>query len=603
MNDFVFGKQPIKINRNKLRIPQYEAYEAIKKYYNGYIDEREIGIILPVGCGKSGLITLSPFAVKSKRTLVIAPNVKISRQLSDDFDMSNPDMFYEKCHALGDEDVFPESVEIRGTTVNKADLDNADVVITNIQQLQGSDNKWLVNLSDDFFDLIIFDEAHHNIANSWKELRKKFPNAKIINLSATPVRADGQTMSGKIIYSYSICDAIKQGYVKKLKAVVLSPASLRYVREDDGIETEVSLEEVRKLGEEDADFRRSIITSQETSDTIVDASIRELYKIRKKSANNKHKIIASALNYKHCIVIKRAYEARGLKADYIHSKESQQYNDEVMEKLENNDIDVIIQVRKLGEGFDHPYLSVAAIFSIFSNLSPFVQFVGRIMRVVDQNAPDSPNNVGTVVFHAGANIAKRWEDFQQYSQADQEYFDELLPLEELDFKESSELEISPGDKRTPHLNQVKITKQNEVLIQEIPLLEDEDVKLACEILMKKGISPDLYKEVYDQLKPIRVSKVKQRQADKKALDETVKSYTGEILHRNGLSYGAFDLDKSHIKTNFIYIKSTIDKKINDLIGIKTGQRSELTQEQLDLAKQNLERICEEVERENINGQT
>ena len=32
----------------------------------------------------------------------------------------------------------------------------------------------------------------------------------------------------------------------------------------------------------------------------------------------------------------------------------------------------------LGEGFDHPYLSVASVFSIFASLAPFVQFVGRI---------------------------------------------------------------------------------------------------------------------------------------------------------------------------------------------------------------------------------
>ena len=93
-----------------------------------------------------------------------------------------------------------------------------------------------------------------------------------------------------------------------------------------------------------------------------------------------------------------------------------------MQRLENHELDVIVQVRKLNEGFDHPYLSVAAVFSIFSNLSPFVQFVGRIMRVIKQNAPGDHLNQGSVVFHAGANVAKRWEDFQEFSKADQEFF-------------------------------------------------------------------------------------------------------------------------------------------------------------------------------------
>lgn len=602
MNDFIFGTQEIAINKERLRIPQYQAYEIIKEYYEKGADNREIGIILPVGCGKSGLITLAPFAIKSKRTLVVAPNVKISEQLSKDFNMSNSKMFYLKCGALDPmKDSFPESAEIRGTTVNYGDLENADVVITNVQQLQGNENKWLLKLDEDFFDLIIFDEAHHNVANSWIELRNKFRNAKIINLSATPMRADGQIMSGKIIYSYPVCEAIKNGYVKKLKAVVLNPATLRYVREDQGIETEVPLEEVRRLGEDDADFRRSIITSKETANTIVDASIRELLKIRENSKNNKHKIIASALNYKHCIKIKEAYAARGFRTDYIHSKEDSKYNKRVLEKLENNELDVIVQVKKLGEGFDHPYLSVAAIFSVFNNLSPFIQFVGRIMRVVVQNNPNSSNNVGTVVFHAGANIAKRWEDFQEYSQADQEYFDQLLPLEGLDFEDASELEINPGSSRTPHINYINITKQDDVLLQEIPLLDDENVRNAVDILLKKGMSPEIYKEIYEQLRPIKFPKVQKRQADRKALDDLIKTITGELLSKHCINPEGKDLDKTFVKTNFVAVKSAIDKKISILTGVEKGKRSEMTQDQIDLVNEKLQEICNEVEKEWFNG--
>src|SRR6202011_494406 len=188
---------------------------------------------------------------------------------------------------------------------------------------------------------------------------------------------------------------------------------------------EVSLAEVRRLGETEADFRRSIVTSTETLNTIVDASIRELARVRAATGENRLKIISSALNFEHCRQIVEAYTARGQRASYVHSRELGPANQRVMQQLENHQLDVIVQVRKLGEGFDHPFLSVAAVFSIFSNLSPFVQFVGRIMRVIEQDAPGHPLNNGVVVFHAGANIASRWEDFQQYSEADREYFDQL----------------------------------------------------------------------------------------------------------------------------------------------------------------------------------
>src|ERR1035438_9228614 len=273
-------REPNILENARIRTPQREAYAELARFAaNSDGQEREIGIVLPVGCGKSGCIALTPFAFKATRTLVIAPGVPIAGQLQKDFDPSRPNMFYLKCAVL-DGQPYPEPVEIRGATTNRADLEEADVVITNIHQLQGTGNRWLEDLPEDFFDLIQFDEGHHNVAASWDVLRSKFPLAKIVNFSATPSRADGQLMAGRIIYSYPIFRAIQEGYVKRLKAVVLNPRTLRYVRREDGQEIEVSLAEVRQLGEQDADFRRSIVTSAETLNTIVDASIRELDRLR-----------------------------------------------------------------------------------------------------------------------------------------------------------------------------------------------------------------------------------------------------------------------------------------------------------------------------------
>ncbi|MEW6112907.1 MAG: DEAD/DEAH box helicase family protein, partial [Thermodesulfobacteriota bacterium] len=260
-------RQPNIVENEQLRIPQREGYAALVAHAASDENEREVGIIMPVGCGKSGLITISPFAFRARQVLVVAPNVQIAQQLYRDFDQTQTGRFYIKCGILNDPE-YPEPVEIRGRTTNLSDIQSSDVVITNIQQLQGEENRWLEDLPQDFFDLILFDEAHHNVAASWELLRRSFPNARILNFSATPVRADGQCMSGRVIYSYPVARAIQEGYVKSLKALVLNPRSLRFVRRADGQEIEVSLDEVRRLGEEDADFRRSIVTSTETLNTI-----------------------------------------------------------------------------------------------------------------------------------------------------------------------------------------------------------------------------------------------------------------------------------------------------------------------------------------------
>ncbi len=384
-------RQPNVLGNERLRVPQREAFAALAAAEA----DRELGVVLPVGCGKSGLITITPFAFRARRALVVAPNVKIAQQLLDDVDPTRDALFYSRRGVL-DGGPFPEPAAIRGRTTNRGDLEEAEIVVTNIQQLAGEENRWLRSLPPEFFDLILFDEAHHNVAASWGLLREAFPNARIVNFSATPVRADGQLMAGRIVYSYPVLEAIRQGYVKTLRALVLNPRTLRYVRRQDDQEVEVGLDEVIRLGEEDADFRRSIVSSTETLNTIVDASIRELGRIRAATGDERHKIIASALNYAHCVQIVEACRSRGRRASYVHSREDSAANERAYDQLKNHELDVIVQVRKLGEGFDHPYLSVAAVFSIFRELSPFVQFVGRIMRAIVPDDPTSIQNQGTV---------------------------------------------------------------------------------------------------------------------------------------------------------------------------------------------------------------
>ncbi|SFU91753.1 DEAD/DEAH box helicase [Xenorhabdus koppenhoeferi] len=566
-----------------LRTPQREAYSALVEFNAlPQKEEREVGIILPVGCGKSGCITLSPFAFKATRTLVVAPGLNIASQLHDDFDPARPDMFYQKCKVLSGAP-YPEPAEIRGRTTNRADLEEADVVLTNIQQLQGGDNRWLQGLPDDFFDLIVFDEGHHSVAASWTTLKDKFPTARIVNFSATPLRADGQIMAGRVLYTFPVFRAIREGYVKQLKAIVLNPRTLRYVRREDGKEIEVGLEEVRRLGETDADFRRSIVTSSESLNTIVDASIRELQKRRNETGNDRLKIIASALNYEHCRQIVEAYRARGQNADYVHSREDSAANQLVLQRLEAHELDVIVQVRKLGEGFDHPFLSVAAVFSVFSNLSPFVQFVGRIMRVIEQNSPGHPLNHGTVIFHAGANVASRWEDFQQYSEADKAFFDQLLPVESLDFTSGNELEVELQPREFDRVGGFNVEGQTDVELQEIHLIQDNPEALAAlKLLRDAGYSSDQVKQEFERLEPVPITKVRQRQAMRASLDQRVRTEVGRILGERGISHEGHNLDRKHLgRTNFVILKSAIDKQINDTIGRTGRSRDEFTQADLD----------------------
>ena len=567
----------------KLREPQRGAYAALSEHFAAPDKHREAGIVLPVGCGKSGLITLAPFAVRASKVLVIAPGTAISGQLLDDFNPTGTKLFYRRCDVLSGSE-FPEPAEIRGTSTNRGDLDEADVVVTNIQQLQrgGADNRWLADLPEDYFDLIVFDEGHHNVAQSWETLRQKFPDARIVSLSATPTRGDGRLMSGEIIYTYPIYKAVQHGFVKHVKGLVLNPASLRYVRRDDGQELEVTLDEVRRLGEVDADFRRSIVSSKQTLDTIVDASIAELRRLREVTGEGRLKIIASALNMEHCKQVVAAYAERGQRAAYIHSLEDSKTNQKVLDKLERHELDVIVQVRKLGEGFDHPFLSVAAVFSIFATLSPFVQFVGRIMRVIKQDAPGDPLNNGSVVFHAGANTVKAWEDFKEFAEADQEWI--RLLTEQVPVGSDQQREVDPTrdmEDRQWEPDPVTITEPGVVALEELALLSDKRLKEAFDLLRAAGITPADYERALE-LDRVPVTKQARRRATRVLLDETIKTRANGLLRDHGMTAEGRDLDARHLgRSNWVIAKAAIDRQAHQLVGRSAKERHDYKQAELD----------------------
>jgi superfamily II DNA or RNA helicase len=209
-----FDQQTTITDNQRLRIPQREGWTHIRDHFQRADAAREAGVVLPVGCGKSGLIAIAPYAVGARRALVIAPGTRIRGQLDRDLRRSSSTNFYERCGILPANETFPETIIIATGRVNLDDIRHCDIAVANIQQIAGDENRWLDDLEQDFFDLILVDEAHHNTAASWQQVKQRFPAARIINFSATPTRADGRLMEGQIIYSFPVLRAIEAGYVK-----------------------------------------------------------------------------------------------------------------------------------------------------------------------------------------------------------------------------------------------------------------------------------------------------------------------------------------------------------------------------------------------------
>lgn len=93
------------------------------------------------------------------------------------------------------------------------------------------------------------DEGHHNAAPSWQNVFGRFPEARVLSLTATPFRSDDQPVEGEVIYRYSFRDAILRGYIKDIQSVNVAPSEIYFTYRGD--ERHHTLEEVLELREED----------------------------------------------------------------------------------------------------------------------------------------------------------------------------------------------------------------------------------------------------------------------------------------------------------------------------------------------------------------
>lgn len=411
--------RPSIINNRMLREPQIEAWLAAKHHFSK--SNQPALIQMPVGCGKSGLISMLPFGIAQRRVLIVAPNLTIRDALFASVDCGNNDCFFRKRKVAAMRVNGPFAAIIDGRNANLADCHESHFVVANIQQIAQAGNRWLAELPSDFFDMVIFDEGHHNAAKSWQRLLEHFPEAKFVSLTATPFRSDGKEVVGKSIYHYSLLRSMQRGYIKMLEASHVAPSELAFTFGDT--QETATLEEILTLREE-VWFSRGVALAEACNQSIVDESLRALERIR--TSGTKQQIIAAACSVEHAEAITGLYQLRGYNAATIHSRQAKATQRNVLQRLKRGDLDVIIQVQMLGEGFDHPPLSVAAVFRPFRTLSPYVQFAGRIMRVLTQNNPLAPENRGVIVTHVGLNTDRHWDQFKSLDHQDQSLLSGLL---------------------------------------------------------------------------------------------------------------------------------------------------------------------------------
>ena len=525
--------------------------------------------------------------------------------------MTRPDSFYRKARVFTDSKTLPV-VALLDKDANIGDTQQAHIVVTNIQQLAERVDRWMPQFPDDFFDLIIVDEGHHNVAPTWQGVFEKFRDAKVISLTATPFRADEQPVQGDVIYRYGFRDAMQRGYIKQMTAVNLQPTEIYFTYKGD--ERRHSLQEVLELKEETW-FSRGVALAPECNRHVVDASIQWLEYLRNRTGFN-HQLISVGCSVAHARQIRDLYRERNLNAAEIHSRMDESEREAVLADLRNGSLDVIVQVQMLGEGFDHPPLSIGAIFRPYRSLNPYIQFVGRVMRVNNQNAPNHPDNEGVIVSHVGMNQDTHWDDFKNIDGDDQDLVRGWLEAGDVPVPE-------PGGEGGPRRQLGSPMNVSQEIIDRFisdPFLDPSDdavIDNLMNVMREQGMDPEVLgldpdelrrrlvasrerAGAPEQLHELPVQPQQRRKVLRQQLRESTQSLANRICEALGeapTGVRIANLGGAPGQNNLGVVIARTHRAVNDRLGIERGGRRELTLEQIESALRILDEIGDDVEAE------
>lgn len=322
----------------QMRPYQEEAKAAIFKAWER--GERKTLLVLPTGTGKTIVFAsvIAECVKNGDRCLVLAHRGELLDQAADKIHKATGLM----------------------CAVEKAEQTSIgtffQVVVGSVQTLQRESR--LLKFPKNYFDTIIIDEAHHAISTSYQAILDYFSSAKVLGVTATPDRGDMQnlgTLFDSLAYEYKLADAIKDGYLAKIKAQMI-PLQL----------------DISKVGMQSGDFKAGEIGSA------LDPYLEQIADEMAKICQSKKTVVflpLIATSRKFCALL----SSRGLSAAEVNGNSPDRA--EILKDFENNKYKILCNSMLLTEGWDCPDVDCIVVLRPTKVRSLYAQMVGRGTRL------------------------------------------------------------------------------------------------------------------------------------------------------------------------------------------------------------------------------
>ncbi len=224
---------------------QSECVAAIQEAFKAFV---RVLVVLPTGAGKTIIFSFIAqlWAARGERVLILAHREELI------------DQAIAKLKAATGIVAEKEKAEFNASL-------SAQVVVASVQTMIRRLDKW----PRDHFSLVICDEGHHSLSDSWQSVLRHF-NAQVLGVTATPDRGDKRNLGQffeTVAYEVSLFDLIERGYLSRitLKSIPLRidlskvrSSAGDYDAADLGSALEPYLDEIAVAIREQAAFRRTL---------------------------------------------------------------------------------------------------------------------------------------------------------------------------------------------------------------------------------------------------------------------------------------------------------------------------------------------------------
>ena len=323
--------------------------DMVKRVQEAFKHHDAVMVQMPTGTGKTHVLAAIVGLFLKKNVWVVAHRRELVSQIKDTL-----------------ERFFPS-------------LDSEKIQVASIQWLSRHYREMKEKPS-----LIVIDEAHHALAETYAEVMNAYPKAKKLGLTATPYRMNGKGFTD--LFDTLLCSWNMERFIAEGRLSLYDYYSIKPDSAD-----QLLIDSLQKRGA-DGDYQQ-----KELNDVMdVRPSLERLCLTIKQYVPRK-KGIVYAISIQHAEHIAEFYRENGIKAVAISSKTPSSLRKELIERFKSsslssslksvsnasNELEVLVSVDLFSEGFDCPDVEFIQLARPTLSLAKYMQMVGRGLRVAD----------------------------------------------------------------------------------------------------------------------------------------------------------------------------------------------------------------------------